>query len=94
MLVRSKSGEYILDPRGVYLVPNDNQPRFRVLAMQKLKALRVRMADCHQGDTDVLMDRRSGHVIELTEEGPPNKKILVMEISLFLLCRILKIPKI
>ena len=25
------------------------------------------------------MDRRSGHVIELAEGGPPNKKILVME---------------
>ena len=79
MLVRSKGGEYTVDPRGVYLLPNDNQSRFRVFAMQKLKSLGVRMAGCHQGDTDVLMDRRSGHVIELAEEGPPNKKILVME---------------
>ena len=43
MLVISKSGEYILDPRGLYLMKNDNQPRFRVLAMQKLKALGVIM---------------------------------------------------
>ena len=43
MLVRSKLGDYILDPRGVHLVPKDNQPRFRVLAMQKLKPLEVRM---------------------------------------------------
>ena len=37
------------------------------------------MVGCYKGDTDVLIDRRSGYVIELAEEGPPNKKILVME---------------
>ena len=37
------------------------------------------MVGCHRGDIGVLMDRRNGHVVELAEEGPPNKKILVME---------------
>ena len=69
-----------IGPMLVYLVPNDN-PHFcfQVLAMQKLKALGVRMVGCHRGDTDVPMDRRSRHDIELAEEGPPNKKVLVME---------------
>ena len=50
-----------------------------MLAIQKLKTLGVRVVGCHRGDTDVLMDRRNENVIELAEEGPPNKKVLVME---------------
>ena len=91
MLVRSKADEYILDPRGVYLVPNDNQPRFRVLAIQKLKALGVRVVGFHKGATGVLMDQNNGHLIELTEEGPPNKKVLAMETQPALLCQYLKV---
>ena len=37
------------------------------------------MVGCYKGDAGILMDRRNGHVIELAEEGPPNKKVLVME---------------
>ena len=79
MLVRAKSGEYLLDPHGVFLAPGDGQPLFRVLAVQKFKTLGVRLVGCFEGtDLDVLQDRRSGHKVALTEEGSPGKSILVL----------------
>jgi len=79
MLVRAKSGEYLLDPHGVFLAPGEGQPLFRVLAVQKFKTLGVRLVGCFEGtDVDVLQDRRNGHKVVLTEEGDPGKSILVL----------------
>jgi hypothetical protein len=56
------------------------QPNFRVLSAQKLKRNDVRLIQCYKdSDDDVLQDRKSKHTIKLTEEGPKDKKILVME---------------
>ena len=69
-LVRSKSGEYLLDPEAVYLEPGEGQPLFRVAAAQRFKAMGVRMVQCfEQSDDDVLQDKQSGKTIKLSEEG-------------------------
>jgi hypothetical protein len=45
-LVRSKSGEYLLDPEAVCLEQGEGQPLFRVAAAQRFKAMGVRMVQC------------------------------------------------
>ncbi len=79
MCVRASSGEYLLDPDAVYLKGGDNQPNFRVLSTQRLKIICVRIVGCFKGsDIDVLQDRLTKRTIELSEEGPTDKKILVL----------------
>ena len=46
MVVRALSGEYLIDPNGVYLKSSKGQPNFRVLATQRLKSLGVRCVEC------------------------------------------------
>jgi hypothetical protein len=79
MLVRAHSGEYLIDPNAVYLKNSKDQPNFRVMATQRLKRLGVRLVGCFEGtEDDVLQDRVSGKTITLTEEGRPDKSILVL----------------
>jgi hypothetical protein len=80
MVVRAKSGEYLIDPDAVYLKPAKDQPNFRVLATQRLKTNGVRMVGCFKGtNTDVLQDRVTKRVINLSEDGAKNTKILVLD---------------
>ncbi len=80
MVVQAKTGEYLIDPEALFLKPGLGQPNFRVLSTQKLKKNGVRLIQCYKdSDDDVLQDRKSKHTIKLTEEGPKDKKILVME---------------
>ena len=79
MIVRAKSGEYLIDPDGVFLAGGVDQPNFRVMSTQRLKVHGVRTVGCFRGtDTDVLQDRTSKKTIDLAEEGPNDKKILVL----------------
>jgi hypothetical protein len=79
MIVRAKSGEFPIDPDGVYLEGGNGQPNFRVLSTQRLKVHGVRLVGCFKGtDVDVLQDRTSKKTIALAEEGPADKKILVL----------------
>jgi hypothetical protein len=80
MVVKAKSGEYLIDPDAVYLKPAKDQPNFRVMATQRLKTNGVRIVGCFKGtDTDVLQDRVSKRVINLSEDGAKDTKILVLE---------------
>ena len=80
MVIRAKSGEYLFDPEALFLKPGAGQPNFRVLSAQRLKSNGVRLVQCYKGtDDDVLQDRRSKRTIKLAEEGPKDKKILVLE---------------
>jgi hypothetical protein len=84
-LMRSKSGEYLLDPEAVYLKPVDGQPLFRVAAAQRFKAMGVRMVQCFEGtETDVLQCKSTGRTVSLSEEGGKDRNglprsILVLE---------------
>jgi hypothetical protein len=79
MIARAHSGEYILDPNGVYLARDDDQPIFRLFSTQRLKALGVRMVQCFDGtEVDVIQDRRTGKTVSLSEDGPKDKTILVL----------------
>jgi hypothetical protein len=79
MVVRAKSGEYLIDPDGVYLEGGPEQPNSRVMSSQRLKVHGVRVVGCFKGtETDVLQDRTSKEIVELAEEGPKDKKILVL----------------
>jgi hypothetical protein len=74
MIVRAKSGEFLIDPDGVYLAGGVDQPNFRVMSTQRLKVHGVRTVGCFKGtDTDVLQDRTSKKTINLAEEGPKDK---------------------
>ncbi len=79
MCVKATTGEYILDPDAVYLKGGVNQPNFRVMSTQRLKMNGVRLVGCFKGtEIDVLQDRLTKRTIELSEEGPTDKKILVL----------------
>jgi hypothetical protein len=79
MCVKATSGEYLLDPDAVYLNGGVNQPNFRVMSTQRLKMNGVRLVGCFKGtEIDVLQDRLTKRTIELSEEGPTDKKILVL----------------
>jgi len=79
MIIKAHSGEFIIDPNGVYLQGSEGQPNFRVLATQRLKALGVRVVGCYNGtEDDVIQDRRTKKTIRLNEEGQPNRSILVL----------------
>jgi hypothetical protein len=79
MIVRAKTGEYFIDPDAVYLKGGSDQPNFRVLSTQRLKMNGVRIVGCFRGsEIDVLQDRTSKRHVELAEEGPEEKKILVL----------------
>ncbi len=79
MVIRAKSGEFLIDPDGVYLQGGKDQPNFRVMSAQRLKVHGVRIVGCFKGtDIDVLQDRTSKKTIDLVEEGPTDKKILVL----------------
>ena len=70
LIVRAETGEFFLDPEGVFLVGEG--PDFRILAVQRFKAFGVRLVGCfNDTEVDVWQDRRSGHVVQLTEGGPP-----------------------
>jgi hypothetical protein len=80
MMVRASTGEFLIDPYGVYLKGSNEQPDFRVLATQRLKSIGVRTVQCFKGtDDDVLQDRTSKKIIKLDDEGPPDKSILVLK---------------
>jgi hypothetical protein len=79
MVILAKSGEFLIDPDGVYLEGGKDQPNFRVMSTQRLKVHGVRIVGCFKGtDIDVLQDRTSKKTITLAEEGPTDKKILVL----------------
>ena len=87
MIVKATSGEYLIDPNGVYIVGSANQPNFRVMATQRLKSLGIRIVGCFEdSDDDVLQDRVTKHTVKLHDEGPPDKSILVL--------RTVKVPRI
>ncbi len=70
IIIRAESGEYLIDPDGVYLQGGMDQPNFRVMSTQRLKVNGVRIVGCYKGtETDVLQDRTSKKIIELAEEG-------------------------
>ena len=80
MIVRATSGELLVDPDAVYLQGGEDQPNFRVMSTQRLKIHGVRCVGCFKNtDVDVLQDRTSKKTIVLSEEGPPGKKILVLD---------------
>ncbi len=79
MIICAMTGKYLIDPDTVYLQGGMDQPKFRVMSTQRLKVHGVRVVGCFKGtDTDVLQDRTSKKIIELAEEGPTGKKILVL----------------
>ena len=79
MCVRAITGEYLIDPDAVYLKGGGEQPNFRVLSTQRLKMNGVRIVGCFKGtEIDVLQDRVTKKTIHLAEEGPKDKKILVV----------------
>ena len=49
MMIRAKSGEYLLDPDAVFLESGENQPNFRVMSTQRLKVHGVRVVGCFKG---------------------------------------------
>ena len=80
MIIKTKSGKYLMDPDGVYLSAGPNQPNFRVLSAQRLKSYGVRTVQCFKGSNDdVLQDLFPKEVLPLKEEGPEGKSILVIE---------------
>ena len=80
MIIKAKTGELLIDPGGIYLVPGEGQPNFRVLAAQRLKSNGVRLVGCFKNtDDDVLQDRKTKYTVTLSEEGSNDKKILVLE---------------
>ena len=80
MVILSKSGKYLIDPDGVYLSAGKNQPNFRVMSAQRLKSYGVRLVQCFKGtERDVLQDRVSKEVLNLDDEGPKGKSILVIK---------------
>ncbi len=51
------------------------------MSTQRLKIHGVRVVGCFKGtEIDVIQDRTSKAIIELSEEGPTGKKILVLNI--------------
>ena len=84
LIRHADSGEYLLDPEGVYIAPMEGHPRFRVLSSLRFKALGVRLVSCWQdSEVDVLQCRRTKHIVKLSEEGPNDhnglpRKILVI----------------
>jgi hypothetical protein len=79
LCVRAITGEYLIDPDAVYLKGGGEQPNFRVLSTQRLKMNGVRIVGCFKGtEIDVLQDRLTKKTIHLAEEGPKDKKILVV----------------
>ena len=80
MLIKTKSGQYLMDPDGIYLSSGAGQPNFRVLSAQRLKSFGCRLVQCHKGtEIDVLQDRKTKEVLHLSDEGPPGKSILVIQ---------------
>jgi hypothetical protein len=80
MVVKAKSGEYLIDPDAVFLEPSKGQPNFRVMSTQRLKMNGVRLVQCFKdSDVDVLQDRSTRRTIELSEEGPEGAKTLVLD---------------
>ena len=80
MVIQSKSGKYLIDPDGFYLSAGQNQPNFRVMSAQRLKSYGVRLVQCFKGtEKDVLQDRVSKEVLNLDDEGPEGKSILVIK---------------
>jgi hypothetical protein len=80
MVVRGMSGDFLIDPDGVNLEGVNGRPNFRVTSTQRLKVHGVRLVGCFEGrDVDVLQDCcTSKKTIALAEEGPTDKKILVL----------------
>jgi hypothetical protein len=80
MVIRTRTGEYLIDPDAVYLESNNEQPNFRVMSTQRLKLHGVRLVGCFDDtEVDVLQDRVSKRTINLSEDGPKGNKILVVE---------------
>jgi hypothetical protein len=79
MIFRANSGELLIDPDAVCLESGPDQPNVRVMSTQRLKIHGVRVVGCFKGtEIDVLQDRTLKAIIELSEEGPTGKKILVL----------------
>jgi hypothetical protein len=78
MVIRPKSGEYLIDPDAVFIEPSKGQPNFRVLSTQRLKINGLRLVQCYNGTMiDVIEDRLTKKTIKLSEEGPEGTQILV-----------------
>jgi hypothetical protein len=80
MIIRTKSGKYLIDPEEILLMSGDDQPNFRVMSAQRLKAHGLRVVQCYNDtEVDVIEDRKTKEVIHLKDEGPKRKCILVVE---------------
>jgi hypothetical protein len=80
MVVRAKSGEYLIDPDAVFLEPSKSQPNFRVMSTQRLKMNGLRLVQCfNDSNVDVLQDRLTKRTVDLSEEGPEGTRILVVD---------------
>jgi hypothetical protein len=80
MMIRATTGEYLIDPDSVYLEGGNDQPNFRVMSVQRLKAHGVRSVGCYKNtEVDVLQDRVTRKTIALSVDGPPGKEILVLD---------------
>ena len=80
MVVRAKSGEYLIDPDAVFLEPSKTQPNFRVMSTQRLKMNGLRLVQCfNDSNIDVLQDRLTKRTVNLSEEGPEGTRILVVD---------------
>jgi hypothetical protein len=62
MVIMAKTGQLLIDPGGLYLVPGKDQPNFRVMAAQRLKSngVRLLLLFFKNTDDDVLQDRKKG----------------------------------
>ena len=82
MIIRTKTGKYLMDPDGIYLRAGPDQQNFRVMSAQRLKSYGVSLVQCFKGtNDDVLQDRKSKEVLHLADEGPQGKSILVIQTS-------------
>ena len=80
MIVRAKTGEYLIDPDAVFLEPSKGQPNFRVISTQRLKMNGLRLVQCFKGSMkDVIQDRLTKRTVELSEEGAEGTSILVLD---------------
>jgi hypothetical protein len=80
MVIRGKSGEYLIDPDAVFLEPSKGQPNFRVMSTQRLKMNGLRLVQCYNDtNVDVIQDRLTKKTIDLSEEGPEGTRILVVD---------------
>jgi hypothetical protein len=60
----------LIDPEGVFMIPRNNVPEFRLMGQQRLKSFGVRLVQCfNHTDQDVLECMTSGVIIPLITHG-------------------------